>query len=633
MPLRPSTLLLVGAFGALGFVVLRVVYRIVFGGAGSGATILPHLPALRLGGPFSHIQLFGPITLEGLIQAAGGAIPFAVVIVVTASAVAFIDTTKILLVAPRLAVGSRLVAALGIAFSTFPVVVNSVRQAKETAALRGMKPGLRLFTPVLEKTLERAREIAVALETRGIVGDHSTQPLTTGESLVVCEDFVVPHRMVGPVTLDLRPGQSVTLTGATGSGKTTLLEAIAGVLHQQGVTATSGSLALGVPAARCGYLPHNPESIFLTTSVNDDVALGLIARGVASHDARDQATAVLEDLGISHLATKSPWMLSSGEAVMAGLAVVLVTKPQVLLLDEPLTALDAVHRDVFVTALVAYQERTSAAVVISHHPVDTHPLPGFSERVLTPEGLVPGRYVSTYTPATRFTPLIPEGDVVASVRDLSVVFDTTRVLNSISFDIHRGDVVAITGRNGVGKSSLIHALCDADPGSVSVRGRDLSTVPPHERARFLAVVPSNPADLFVTASVAEELAWADRLAGVEKGFTQLTLESILPKPWHHDVLAASHLTHPRDLSRGQQAALAIAVQLSHKPVVVALDEPTRGLDASARQAFAEVVACVVETGTAVVLASHHEDSDGVTPTRRFVLADGRLLSHPVGVAS
>jgi energy-coupling factor transporter ATP-binding protein EcfA2 len=635
MPLRRSTLLLVGAFGALGFVVLRMVYRIVFGGAGTGATVLPHLPAIRLGGPFSHIQLFGPITLEGLIQAALGAIPFALVILLTASAVAFIDTSKILLVAPRLAVGSRLVAALGIAFSTFPVVVNSVRQAKKTGALRGMKPGLRLFTPVLEKTLERAREIAVALETRGIVGDHSTPRLNTGEFLVACEDFFVADRMAGPVTLDLRPGQSVTLTGATGSGKTTLLEAIAGVLHQQGATPASGSLAVGFPAARCAYLPHDPESIFLTTSVRDDVALSLIARGVASHDAKNQATVLLEDLGISHLATKSPWMLSSGEAVMAGLAVVLVTKPEVVLLDEPLTALDAVNRDVFVTALAAYQARTSAAVVITHHPLDPHTLPGFTESVLTPEGLVPGRFVSGYTPTTRLTPLTADNysdrDVVACVRDLSVVFDTTRVLNAISFDIHRGDVVVITGRNGVGKSSLIRALFDADPGSVSVRGRDLSTVSPHERARFFAVVPSSPADLFLTSSVVEELEWADRVAGVEKGFTRVTLESILPEPWHHDVLAASHLTHPRDLSRGQQAALAVAVQLSHKPVVVALDEPTRGLDASARQVFAEVVACVVETGTAVVLASHHEDSDGVTPTRRFVLADGRLKSHPVGV--
>lgn len=632
MPLRRSTLLLVGALGALGFVLLRVVYRIVFGGAGTGATILPHFPALRLGGPFSHIQLFGPVTVEGLIQAVVGAVPFAAVILVTASAVALIDTSKILLLAPRLTVGSRLVGALGIAFSTFPVVVSSAQHAKKTASLRGLKPGLRLFTPVLEKTLERAREIAVALETRGIVGHHPA-PLThtAGEPLVVCREFFVPHRMAGPVTLELQPGLSVTLTGATGSGKTTLLEAIAGVLHQQGVTTTSGSLVLGVPPTRCAYLPHNPVSLFLTTTVRDDVALGLIVRGVQSEDAVRRAAGVLEDLGISHLAGKSPWTLSSGEAVLAGLAVVVVTEPQVLLLDEPLTALDAPHRDTFVRALARYQARSRAAVVVTHHPVDVQTLPGFTEFVLTPTGLIPGRFVSTYTPAARLHPAPSEGDVVASVRDLSVVFDTTRVLNAISFDIHRGDVVVITGRNGVGKSTLIQALFDADPGSVSVLGRDLGAVAPHERPALLAVVPSNPADLFVTSSVAEEVALADRVAGVDKGFTQRTLESILPEPWHQEVLSASHLTHPRDLSRGQQAALAVALQLSHTPAVVVLDEPTRGLDESARQAFAEVVGCVVETGTAVVLASHHEDSDGVTPTRRFVLADGRLQEHSVGV--
>ena len=83
-------------------------------------------------------------------------------------------------------------------------------------------------------------------------------------------------------------------------------------------------------------------------------------------------------------------------------------------------------------------------------------------------------------------------------------------------------------------------------------------------------------------------------------------------------------THPRDLSRGQQAALAIALQLSHKPSVVLVDEPMRGLDEAARHALAEVLACVVETGTAVVVASHHVDRNDVAHDRALLLVDGVL---------
>jgi energy-coupling factor transport system ATP-binding protein len=90
-------------------------------------------------------------------------------------------------------------------------------------------------------------------------------------------------------------------------------------------------------------------------------------------------------------------------------------------------------------------------------------------------------------------------------------------------------------------------------------------------------------------------------------------------------------THPRDLSRGQQAALAIAIQLSHKPSVLLLDEPMRGLDEAARHALVEVVACVVESGTAIVVASHHADQEDLPHDRVLYLKDGILSEGLVEV--
>jgi energy-coupling factor transport system ATP-binding protein len=410
-----------------------------------------------------------------------------------------------------------------------------------------------------------------------------------------------------------------------------MLQALAGVPAPHHHLEQTGVVEIGVAQSHRGYLPHNPQSIFLTTRVLDDVALGLIARGVGTKEAERKAQRMLDELGISHLSHHAPWMLSSGEAVMAGLAVVLVTTPQLVLLDEPVTALDSKHRSVFLQALARYQATTNAAVLLTHHPEDATTIPGFIEYVLTDQGLHPGRFSSTVVPPHRVATRPMESDVVAQVSNLSVVLGTRAILDDVTFDLHRGELVVISGRNGAGKSTLLEAVFDARLGSVQVLGQDMARVSPKDKVGLLAVVPSDPSSLFVTSSVAEELAWADRVAGVEKGFTRLAFESILPEAWHHEVMVTSDHTHPRDLSRGQQAALAVALQLSHKPAVIALDEPTRGLDESARKAFAEVIACVVETGTAVVVASHHDESDGLEPDRRLFLSDRRLRVAGVGV--
>jgi len=135
----------------------------------------------------------------------------------------------------------------------------------------------------------------------------------------------------------------------------------------------------------------------------------------------------------------------------------------------------------------------------------------------------------------------------------------------------------------------------------------------------------------VAETLAEELAFADRELGLPEGFTRATLESLLPGEWRHDVMERSEATHPRDLSRGQQTAVAIALQMSHKPLVLALDEPTRGLDAGAKTALTEVLACVQETGTAIISASHDDDFVAGGHDRVLRLAGGTLTAVEGGV--
>ena len=624
---RPRTLILVSLAAGLVFVLARVLYRVVFGGAASGTTLLPSFPRVQLSGPFSHITLFGPVTLEGITHAALSAVLFALVIIATGVLVALFDPRALVVLAPRLRVGSSLVLAAGLAVSTFPAIVPSVSRARYISRLRGIKPGVRSLVSVLELTLEKALGTAVALESRGIRGHKFSVepglPAKPGPAVTLVE-FSVPGRISRPLSATIDLSARILLTGATGSGKTTLLQAIAGVLELRGETGSRGTLHRGVAARGVAYLPHDPRAIFLTSRVVDDAALGLIARGHGRDDARSAASKALEAAGLGGLADRDPSTLSSGEAALAALCVLVVTEPSLLLLDEPLSALDEDHRAEFLSTLEDYASTSDVAIVVTDHPRHGFLPNGFDAWQIGEQGLVPGRFISAPSFPKRTAATLPEPDKVLVVQGLSIAFADRSVLKSVSLEVRRGQTVLITGENGAGKSTLLESIATGQNSRAPHDSRALIDCTPQERVGTAALVPSEPSSLFLCSSVAEELALADKVARVPQGFTALTFESLL-SGWTE----ALGTTHPRDLSRGQQACLAIAVQMSHKPAVVLLDEPTRGLDEAAEVAFAEVVGCVVETGTAVVIAAHHRDAGSLIASRVLRLEAGQLIQDPV----
>lgn len=624
---RPRTLIFVSLAAGLAFVLARVLYRVVFSGAASGTTLLPSFARIQLSGPFSHITLFGPVTLEGIVHAAVSAVPFALVIIATGALVALCDPRALVVLAPRLRVGSSLVLAVGLAVSTFPAIVQSVARAREISRLRGIKPGVRSLVSVLELTLEKALGMAVALESRGIRGHKLSVepwlPAKPGPAVTLVE-FSVPGRIVTSLSAAIDLGARMLLTGATGSGKTTLLQAITGVLELRGEIGSLGTLDRGVVARDVAYLPHDPRAIFLTSRVVDDAALGLIARGHGRDDARSAASKALEAAGLGELANRDPSTLSSGEVALAALCVLVVTKPTLLLLDEPLSALDKAHRALFLSLLDDYAHSSDVAIVMTDHPRHGCVPSGFEAWKIGELGLMPGRFISPPSFPKRTPVSLPEPDGVLVVQDLSVDYEDRSVLKSASLAVRRGETILITGDNGAGKSTLLEAIATGHSTRAAHNPQALIERSARERVGTVALVPSEPSSLFLCSSVAEELALADKVAGVPQGFTALTFESLLSGETE-----ALGTTHPRDLSRGQQACLAIAVQMSHKPAVVLLDEPTRGLDEAAEAAFAEVVGCVVETGTAVVIAAHHRDAGSLVASRVLLLEAGQLVQGSV----
>lgn len=608
---KPLTIVTLAVVAAVGFILLRMVYRIAFGGAAAGATVLWDFPRLRLSGPFSHIVLLGPVTLEGLQSAAVSALPFAAVIVVTGIAVSMVDPRSLVFLIPRIRWGRATFVAFLIALATLPALVETARRTHDAARIRGVSKRRALFVPFLDKTLERAVGIAKAIQARGLVLQDKTD-IRSDCSQVQLQEFSLPFRGVPPITWDLPPSSLVLLTGETGSGKTSLLEALAGVIDTPTTVHTTGSIT-GPSAVVC--VPHEPKTLFLAGRVVDEVALGLVMAGVSPSEAQNRASEQLALWGLSHLAENHPVDTSEGEAVLVAIISALVLIPRLLLLDEPLAVLDATRRGQVVDALANFVESSGAIVVMTDHGhIPTTRWPGDIVQ-LGPEGIVAG----TFTPPKPTSPPrvdVPRGDadVVLEVVNLIARRGDTVVVEGGDLTIRRGESLVLVGDNGVGKTTVLETL-------IRHGGYDPSRC---------AYVPVNPADLFVCESLANELAFTDRELGLPAGFTRETLDSILPAGWRGDMVEGLQNTHPRDLSRGQQTALAIALQMSHKPSVLALDEPTRGLDSGARDALREVLACVQETGTAIVSASHDVDYVSGGHDRVFVVAAGVLAEVEQG---
>ncbi len=187
---------------------------------------------------------------------------------------------------------------------------------------------------------------------------------------VICE--------LGPVRVDVElaaaPGEVLGVVGPNGAGKTTLLRVLAGLEPgDPGTTVTlDGQAYEATPAHRRPFTYVASELLlFPHLSVLDNVTFGLRARGEDKTAAAEQARTTLATLGVDALATRRPSELSAGQAQRVALARALVLRPEVLLLDEPLAALDAATRiEVRARLRADLAHFQGVTLLVTHDPVD-----------------------------------------------------------------------------------------------------------------------------------------------------------------------------------------------------------------------------------------------------------------------
>jgi branched-chain amino acid transport system ATP-binding protein len=436
------------------------------------------------------------------------------------------------------------------------------------------------------------------------------------------------------VSLTIPVGGRHAAIGPNGAGKTTLLNLIAGTLTPAtGTISLAGQNITGLPVAARARLgvarTWQHPALFDRLTVATNLALAHRRSGCTNHPANrwrpDRVTPCVQTLAAGaelepHLATAAG-QLPYGMRRRLEVAVALATAPRLVLLDEPTAGLAAAEVDAL-RGVLRDLPNTVAVLLVDHNVdfvtgvADTVTVLHHGEQVTTgtPEQVqthdtVRAVYLTgthTQTAAARTVPRQPAPQTttaapVLRVDDLAAAYHGAPVLNHLTLDLPPGQVLALVGRSGAGKTTLINTIAGLHParyGRTWVGDTDVTGADPHRRRRLgMSLVPQGRR-LFAGLTVDEHLALPEPRRRPQTGGAAHMYERF-------PALGQRRRHRPGQLSGGEQQMLAMARALVGQPRVLLLDEPSEGLAPARIDELADTITGVAQDGVAVLLAEQN----------------------------
>jgi energy-coupling factor transport system ATP-binding protein len=331
---------------------------------------------------------------------------------------------------------------------------------------------------------------------------------------------------------------------------------------------------------RAGLLFQNPAAQMLTDTVENEILFGLENLGLPRAEMRVRLEETLRQFGLTEMRQRNPHTLSGGEQQKLALAAVMARRPKVLVLDEPFSMLDTTAAAELVAELAQLVAEGTAVIICEHRAEYLAALPGL-QTITLKNGHAPLVQSDVAWSVNAVAP------VALVVEGLGVELNGRVILHDLNFQASGGQIVAIVGRNGVGKTTLLRALTGLQDGNgrVTINGE-----PPD-----LGLVFQNPDLQLFNASVRDEILY--RLPDSDMATYQFLLDAL--------GLAQYESTPPLLLSEGEKKRLALAAVLMRRPVHgLLLDEPSLGQDDGHKQMLLYLLRQVAAAGQLVIVTTH-----------------------------
>lgn len=472
------------------------------------------------------------------------------------------------------------------------------------------------------------------------------------------------------ISFDVENGEFIVLCGATGSGKSTLLRLLKRELAPMGEKTGElffdgkplDSLSAKDSASLIGYVMQQPEEQIATDKVWHELAFGLENQNLPQGVIRRRVAEMASYFGIEDWFLSDVSALSGGQKQLLNLASVMVMQPKLLLLDEPTAQLDPITASDFIATLKKLNRELGLTIILIEHRLEE--VVPLCDRLMVMENgtllamdaprkavamlrehpaLLEGMPVSVRL----FHALGGEGDVPLDIREgrsfvekhykneiralpekdyehsekkaLSfrhVYFRYEKngedILTDLDFDVYENEIFCILGGNGSGKTTTLSAasgLYTPYSGDIRVFGKKIKDYKNGTLYKeCLALLPQDVQTVFLRNTVKEELD--DANADI----------SALP----YDL---SHLLHrhPYDISGGERQLVALAKVLAGKPKLLLLDEPTKGLDASAKARVMDILKDLKASGVTIVSVTHDVEFAASLADRTALFFRGSII--------
>ena len=428
--------------------------------------------------------------------------------------------------------------------------------------------------------------------------------------------FTYPERekpALKNISFSVEKGEFCVVLGKSASGKSTLLKLLKKEISPHG--ALDGSIEIG---GSVGYVSQNFEESIVTNRVRSELAFSPSNAGMSYDETELLVAEAAAYFNLSGKLDCDVSTLSGGEKQTLALASVMIMKPDILILDEPVSQLDPVSAAAFIDVVRTMHRHFHTTIIMAEHTAqsvydmaDTILVLDDAELFMKDEkSLVANTLLSADHPMKNALPasfLVTDevqeiepcdfGEKALTAKGLCFAYDKGHdILKGLDLAVYKGKINAITGPNSSGKTTLLKALCGvkkAYRGKVKADGR-------------VSMLPQNVYDLFTHDTCGEEVE-----------FGEIT-----------DFLEISDIEnyHPYDISGGQAQRLALAKVLETGADIILLDEPTKGFDCVLKRKLGELLRQLCEQGKTIVIVTHDLEFAGSYSDISSFLSDGKIVA-------